>query len=63
MDKIEDYGVDRCIVPNTKTEYFDCCNRESVSENTEHICSIIGSVNTSLLGGLLIAFVLLLTTK
>ena len=63
MGKTEEYSIDRCIVPNTKTEYFDCCNRESISENTEHICSIVGSLNASLLGGLLIALILLFFGK
>jgi hypothetical protein len=39
-----------CKVPGSKNEYFDCCNRVSLSsENTDAICNIIGTINFSLL--------------
>lgn len=35
---------DPCRVPESETEYFDCCNREtSGSTETEAICNYVGT--------------------
>ena len=41
---------DPCRVPGTTTEYFDCCNRDTIgSTETESICNHAGTINALLL--------------
>ena len=47
--------LDQCMVPGSQTEYFDCCNRPDLgSDNTEDICSLVGSLNSALLGSFIL---------
>ena len=55
---------DPCRVPGTQTEYFDCCNRETInSMETESICTYIGTFHVLTLAAVFIAQIALLCTK
>ena len=56
--------IDPCMVPGSKTEYFDCCNRPEIgSDQTENICTLVGSLNVILIAGLTLTVLVLLCRK
>jgi hypothetical protein len=52
------------MVPGSEYEYFDCCNRPDIgSDSTEKICSLVGSLNTALLGSIALTTLIVLCKK